>query len=171
MSLPVPCRSLSLRRLSGIVYTPSPCRRCAVANSLFRSESANVVEYPFVGRSCAGPSCVPRMGTIVIPDEDNSCRHEALVIATRFVSAFCSSSDDVPNAHTSPTFRISRLTLKIAPCRRKDLQRRMETRSYISCMSMAARQLLSARASLTAVSALSGILSFSGSGYVFQISV
>ena len=50
----------------------------------------------------------------------------------------------------SPTLRMSRVILKMAPCGMNELCPRMLLRSKISCTSIALRQLSRARASLSA---------------------
>eukprot|EP00965_Chrysotila_dentata_P190231 6173748-Pleurochrysis_carterae.AAC.1 len=106
-----------------------------------------VVEYPLVFTICAGPSLLPRIGCRMCPSVVRTSRFDPLEAATRLVSAFWSSKGDRSTAHTSPTSKMSRVTLKTAPWGRKDLCERMLTRSNTSSMSMASRMFSSARAS------------------------
>ena len=81
----------------------------------------------------------------------------AQLLATLFVSAFCNSSADRKKDQ-----RMSFVTLKTAPCMRKDLWLRMEIRSNVSIMSIAVVMFSKARASQTEIGANNGMLSFRG---------
>ena len=108
------------------------------------------------------PPSAPRIEARMWPEADMVRRREPLELATRLVSAFCSSSGDRLTAHTSPMVMMSLVTLNTAPCGRKDLWLRMLTRSKISYMSMAVLQLSSARASRSGVDELRGMLFLKG---------
>ena len=118
--------------------------------------------YPLVCTSCAGPCLTTICFDIVCPDVEIVRCLLAPVVAVRFVSALRSSRLLMPGFQMHHTLRISRLTLKMAPWKRNDLWQWMVTRSVISNISMAVRQLESARPYLTSILQRKGILSKSG---------
>ena len=104
-----------------------------------------LVEYPLVGTRFAGP-CLVRSGARLCPAVDVVRRRAPLEQAVRFVSAFCSSRDEMSHAHGLFTRRMSRDALNMAPWHRNEPWPWMVKRSKISSMSSAVRMLTSALA-------------------------